>query len=350
LGHGQAVDRAWLFVLLARQQGLDVVLLGLDDKQNPSRPWLPALVKDDDLYLFDCRLGLPIPGPEGRGVATLAQVAADDALLRRLDLDTEHPYPVHAGDLEHVVAYIEASPESLSRRMALVESRLAGKHKLVLTSPAAALAERLKKLSHVGDAKLWPWPFEVVSAQLKLDTEGLQAVDKEMTVFRALPDMFKARSLYFKGQYDGDNGARRYFLSARPGDAYLKNYNLPAEMARQVKQEDIPRVEASHIVLMTQAKQDASYWLGLLVFQEQAYPAAIDFFATRTLAASPGGPWTSGAHYNLGRTYEATGDIEKAIAQYEADTASPQSIGNRLRARWLKEKGAQAKPTEAAAP
>jgi hypothetical protein len=130
----------------------------------------------------------------------------------------------------------------------------------------------------------------------------------------------------------------------------LKNYNLPAEMARQVKQEDIPRVEASHIVLMTQAKQDASYWLGLLVFQEQAYPAAIDFFATRTLAASPGGPWTSGAHYNLGRTYEATGDIEKAIAQYEADTASPQSIGNRLRARWLKEKGAQAKPTEAAAP
>jgi len=34
LGRGSALDRAWLFTLLARQQGLDVVLLAPDDAQH----------------------------------------------------------------------------------------------------------------------------------------------------------------------------------------------------------------------------------------------------------------------------------------------------------------------------
>ncbi len=113
-GRGQARDRAWVFTLLARQQGLDVVLLGFEaygDK--PARLWLPALLSGDHLYLFDCRLGLPIPGPEGKGVATLAQVVADPELLRRLDLDEAHSYPVTADDLQHVVAFVEGSPRSL---------------------------------------------------------------------------------------------------------------------------------------------------------------------------------------------------------------------------------------------
>ena len=34
LGRGMAVERAWVFMLLARQQGLDVVLLGFDDQDD----------------------------------------------------------------------------------------------------------------------------------------------------------------------------------------------------------------------------------------------------------------------------------------------------------------------------
>ncbi len=115
-GRGTAQERAWLFVLLARQQGLNVVFLGLADKKGGNvRPWLPALVANDQLYLFDTRLGLPIPGAKPGSVATLSEVAEDDSLLRKLDLDAKHPYPVKAADLKHVVAYVEAAPPALSR-------------------------------------------------------------------------------------------------------------------------------------------------------------------------------------------------------------------------------------------
>ncbi len=344
LGHGTATQRAWVFILLARQQGLDVVLLAPADRpeQAPGPlpgPWLTALESQGELYLFDCSLGLPIAGPRGQGVATLAQAGSDEQLLRRLDLDGEHRYPLAADDLKRVVAYVEAAPPSLSRRMALVESRLAGKHKLALTSPSSALAERLKKIPQVSDAKLWTWPFEVALWQSKLDTESRKAADREMLVFKVIPELFKARSLYFKGACDGDTGAKKYFLEMRPPDASINDYKLPAEYARQVKKEDLSRIEATQIVLMKQAKQDASYWLGLVMFQQRSYPAAIDFFANRTLEDTPGSPWASGARYNLARTYEASGEAAKAISLYQSDTKSPQSHGNQLRARWLNEQG-----------
>jgi hypothetical protein len=207
-GRGQARDRAWVFTLLARQQGLDVVLLGFEAyRDKPARLWLPALLSGDHLYLFDCRLGLPIAGPDGKGVATLAQVVADPGLLRHLDWDEAHPYPVTADDLGHVVAFVEGSPRSLSRRMALVESRLTGKRKIVLTSPGTALAERVKALPHVGGVSLWTWPFEIALWQSKLDDAALKAASREMYLFQALPTVVYGRS----GEVVADERGRPVF-------------------------------------------------------------------------------------------------------------------------------------------
>ncbi len=92
-GRGTAEQRAWVFALLCRQQGLDVVMLELAGAERPvgsKQPaarqprddfWLPAAGVDGQLYLFDTRLGLPIPGPGGEGVATLDQVQQDDDAL-----------------------------------------------------------------------------------------------------------------------------------------------------------------------------------------------------------------------------------------------------------------------------
>jgi tetratricopeptide (TPR) repeat protein len=342
-GRGQALERAWVFLLLARQQGLDVVLLGLADEDGKSvRPWLPALLSGEELYLFDCRLGLPIPGPQGQGVATLAQVAADEQLLRRLDWDDEHPYPVHGEDLKRVVAYVEASPANLSRRMALVESRLTGKHKMVLTSPGSALIERLKKIPQVAKAQVWPLPFDISLWESKLSDVDRQAAVRELLMFQALPALTKARALYFKGAYDGETGAKTFYLSLRPPDTYLDTYKLPPELAKQFPQESHARIEASQVLMMKHAKQDASFWLGLVALAEQDYPTAVDFFSKRTLESSPRGPWTAAARYNLARTYEAAGDVQQAVVLYESDTQTPQSHGNHLRARWLKERQAKA--------
>ncbi len=370
-GRGQAVQRAWLFILLARQQGLDVVMLAVADKDgNSSRLWLPALLSGGELYLFDCRLGLPIPGPEGRGVATLAGVVSDPTLLHKLDLDSDHPYPVQAEDLASVAAFVEASPHELSRRMALVESRLSGKKKMALTSPGSALVDRVSKVSHVARAQLWTLPFDVALWRSRLDEAGLKAANREMFVFQVLPTLLTgraneplvdrrgqpvfqpqptlltARTLDFKGEYDGENGAKSYYLKARPPDAAIENFKLPDELVKNISKEDISRIEAAQVLIMRRAKQNASYWLGLVHFSQQNYPEAIDFFAKRTLEASPKGPWSDGARYNLARSYEATGEIDKAVALYESDT-STQAHGNKLRARWLKERGSAAQSASA---
>ncbi len=84
------------------------------------------------------------------------------------------------------------------------------------------------------------------------------------------------------------------------------------------------------------AKRYASYWLGLIALQSEDYPSAINYFTRRTLAASPNGPWSCGATYNLARTYEASGQPAEAAQTYQSDTTSPARAGNLLRARWLK--------------
>ena len=113
-GEGTAMDRAWIFLLLARQQGLDAAMLGLGDPidpaGNPPHPWLMAVLIEGKLYLFDPVAGLPIPAAGGVRLdaqgqldiqpATLAEVVADPSLLRRMDVDADDTYPVVAADLE----------------------------------------------------------------------------------------------------------------------------------------------------------------------------------------------------------------------------------------------------------
>ena len=349
LSRGQAVDRAWIFLLLARQQGLDVVLLGLSDAGGkvPS-PWLPALFANGELYLFDCRLGLAIPGPDGRGVATLAQVMTDPQLLRRLDLDDEHPYSVGPENLKHVVAFIEGSPSNLSRRMALVESRLTGKHKMALVSPGSALADRLKTVPQLAEIKLWTFPFEIWLWQAKVGEAGMKAVARELLLFQVIPTLALGRALYFKGVYDGEMGANKCYLNARPPDKMIADWKLSPEAAKQFKREDHSKVEATQVLLMKQGKQSASFWLGLVAFERKDYSSAIDWFGKRTLETQPNGPWASAARYNLARTYEAVGDLDRAIVLYESDV-SAQSYGNKLRGRWLQQREVDADAAEKAA-
>ncbi len=85
---------------------------------------------------------------------------------------------------------------------------------------------------------------------------------------------------------------------------------------------------------MQEAKQCASYWLGLIAFERGNYAAAVDYLQTRTLEAAPEGLWTAGARYNLARSLEALGRTDEAIRYYKADL-SAQRQGNLLRAQRL---------------
>ena len=78
--------------------------------------WLPAVLVGKDLYLFDPVYGLPIPGPDGKGVATLAQATANQRVFEQMKVDAEHPYRYTRRQFRRVVALMETSRLYLSER------------------------------------------------------------------------------------------------------------------------------------------------------------------------------------------------------------------------------------------
>jgi tetratricopeptide (TPR) repeat protein len=334
-GRGSAADRAWIFSLLARQQGLDVVLLALPGKSATDEPklWLPALLEKGELYLFDTRLGLPIAGPAGQPVATLNQVIADDNLLRAMDADDEHLYPVKSEDLHDLVVFVEGSPLYLSHRMQLAEEKLGGNESLILSAHPQQVADQLSGKPGIAAVRLWPLPYERLRSVEQPTREYAERMVREMGPFQQTPQLWQGRVLDLLGRYESPNSASAMYQDARPSDATLSQQRGVAEKQAQPQQ----RAMATFGVDMRAiAKQDASYWLGLLAFERGNYPAAIDYLNTRVLQAAPDGPWTFGARYNLGRTYEAQGQVDAAIRAYQSDY-SPQRHGNLLRAKRLRE-------------
>ena len=172
----------------------------------------------------------------------------------------------------------------------------------------------------MGEVRLWKLPYETALSETHLNTDEIRQRMLLILPFQAGDSggLGKARLLHFKGVLSGDDGATHYYQDARPS-----NVEISAAKLTPLDQE-----------IYFRAKQNASYWLGLVSFERGKYAEAIDYFATRTLRAWPDGPWTPGANYNLGRAYEANGQSGRAIAQYRQEN-TPADDGELLRAAWL---------------
>ncbi|MEX0642406.1 MAG: hypothetical protein WD468_06880 [Pirellulales bacterium] len=346
-GHGTAEQRAWVFALLCRQQGLDVVMLGFAPKKEeaadadtsanglPMKPkfWLPALFDDGQLYLFDSRLGLEIRGPGQKGVATFAQVQQDESLIRQLDLEGS-PYPATAEQLKNVVAYVVADPFELTRRVRQVESKLTGDDRLALSVRASELAGRVKSLPGLTDVQIWDVPFRTLADQLTLGRSARHEAALAFEPFAWRPVLWKARTRHFQGRKQAADETKRQDpedLADDHRDAarlYMDKSLRPPDREIATSAEEEQRIRRT-------AKLDATYWQGLLSFDDGKYDVASNWLGRKELtdAASP---WAAGAHYNLARTLEAQGKLEDAAKLLEQD-ASPQRQGNILRAKRLRE-------------
>ena len=317
LGRGTALEQAWLFQLLARQQDLDVVLLAQADGSTDAAPrwWCAALAFDGEAYLFDPRIGLPIVGPDGRRPATLRQVAADDRLLRALDLPNVAAYPMTAAAAAKLVAWCETSSIYQAPRLARLEEQLVGHDRMTLSIDAAGLLERAGKC--VPSAEARPWPMRdlrfaatrerAVNDRLRALIRPFRIPEREM-----LPDgryiappLWKARVRHLSGKFDDPVSGRptlgRWYQEARPADEDLEKLKLNPQTW-----EGLMRM-----------KQHATYWLGLAAYEQRRYEAGIRFLELPLKDRANGG-WTVGARYNLGRCYEALQRPAEAVAAYRS--------------------------------
>jgi len=346
-GHGRAIDRAWVFVLLARQQNLNIAILNVpqrQDRPNKTQLWCTALISGGKLYLFDPAVGLPIPGPEADTVATLREVAADDRLLRQLDLEGS-PYPISAEQLKNVDLYVEGGRQFLSNRMKNIQTRLTGDQRLVITARPSEIVESLRGIPHLSRKRLWPWPY-VAERLFSGDSLSRKAVQQEMNYFErfvtgAVNPLWAGRLQQFAGYYTtqlegtaarshdapvGQQGAKPFYLRARTMMRKFPKEKLPPELKDRI---DLVYERADVI------KRDASRWLAMIGMDEQNYDLAIYYF-TKAHEVERGEKWPSYARRRdiniaLARAYEAKQQPEKAIGYYLA-VSGPAAREAQLRA------------------
>jgi tetratricopeptide (TPR) repeat protein len=372
-GHGDAYERARVFMELCRQKGIDTTLLAVASGNAPARPWAVAALIGEHLYLFDAELGLPIAGPGARGVATLGALANRPELLQQMNVGEKQAYWVKQEDLKSLQPWLSASPEELSKRMWLLDRNTSGDEHLSLYVDVDAVTARLLQSPQLKGAKvsLWRVPFEAslyvsLGLGLRLSRDQKFATQYENEVFfvrMPMSPIRQARQLQFRGTFDTsedtrarrrqrarenvadpmprDGGAVELYLMMRPegraiedlaySEFWQKFYNLNLPQDEQQRKQVLEMVTTR----IKRSRDDVSYWLGLIQYEKGDYENAITWLKqSLSDEESDDQPWKIGARYNLARSYEALGKNEEAIKLYQSDD-SPQKYGNRLRAKWL---------------
>jgi tetratricopeptide (TPR) repeat protein len=223
---------------------------------------------------------------------------------------------------------------------------------MALSCPASKLESRVRQLKEINSVSVWRAPFEAILYEMgkhqaaSTSPDTIRALQREMFVHHAGSPLMHGRNLHLQSRYETTDdlvGARKLYLSARTPDRTLEAME-DSEFFRQAMgmEQGLPENPEERELIINfrtaiarQQKQSATYWLGLTYFEAGNFPAAIEWFSERTLAAYPPSPWVPGARYNLARCYEALGQYETARKWLESDKESPQRAGNLLRAKML---------------
>jgi hypothetical protein len=305
LGQGTASDRAWFFAEILRQMRVDTVILQppsaapVNGSSPEERAWLVGVLLERDVYLFDTRLGWPVPagGEEAaatvRRPATLAEVLEDDALLRQLDVDTDHPYPLTAAELATARVGVVGNTGHWLPRLEMLQSALAGVSTVVihdgLGDPDSEnglqrrVAEVTGEILQPVDISIWPYPEQQLAGASNLEEAQSEHLSKLLSpfgapvtfrvdmvakeVFVGTPErtQLKTRLSQMTGEFDA---AIRSYITLRLGKNRLpRSFEGPEEIVREVA--EVHRIDQ-------QAAEDAFFWIGASQFELGSVEAAIE--------------------------------------------------------------------------
>ncbi len=166
-GKGDLWQKSRLFILLCRQLSIDVVMLNVSDRNDSSKmvPWSLGAVIGGKVFLFDMKMGIPIPGKDYRQVATYGQVINDPSILKQLrykvseSTDDDPDYRIIPEELKSVHVWLDASEESLSHRMQLLEPKLTGDFRVAIQFQPSRVKDLLKEKGFTS-ISLSPLPFQ----------------------------------------------------------------------------------------------------------------------------------------------------------------------------------------------
>lgn len=166
---GSSLERAAIFSAVADLLGVDSCMVAVPysaQDQPGVRYWIPGALIDGKIYLFDTRMGMPIPGPDGKGVATLAQARSQPAILSALTVKSDLPYDVNAEMLKGAEVHVAGSLSMLAPRMRYLQDLMSPSDKVNIYVDPEALLQRFQKALEAPELKgvtlhVWNHPAEL---------------------------------------------------------------------------------------------------------------------------------------------------------------------------------------------
>jgi hypothetical protein len=351
-------ERSWLLMELCRQLGIDVGLLTYTrgntvEPRFPSADpeliterllrgkaasqqtvvWICAALVDGHAYLFDARVGLPVPGPGRQSVATLEEALADPAILEQMNLPGQSPYFTSRASLlasrTKIGVLIDSSPGFFAPKMRLLQLELTGKNRTILYRDAAEERDHFATVlgPWCGEVKLWAIPMSVIT-QLFASPQFTESTMQTLVLFRPEFPLVFARIKQLRGDL---REAVEAYVSFRLIENLTQVDNKDRLIRKEIK--DALDIYATNYLALAQLERNnldqAKKMLHRLV---EMVPAG------RLIPVSPlqkCAMFGWGAHANLGRIYESQGDFRSAIEQYGQFDPTTQHHGNLLRAREL---------------
>ena len=382
IGQGTAEDRAWVFAELLRQMGIDAVILkprppaaapespsagaktgdvgksmaGLRSSRSSeqSTRWLVGALVDKQVYLFDPTLGWPIPSradktvtPAVQSAATLAEVLADDGLLRKLDVSTDRPYPLHAADLESLRVEVVTSSRYWEPRIRRLETFLSGDRSVTIYAPLGDVGKRPGQLSRAiaagtgfwkkEDVGVWDYPDRQTAA-----AHHLEAQAADLREFRWLPFQGPVTADFDKEAMKlnvsaGNHKEMKSRIAQLQGDCAgaIRNYllvqldelppalSLPAEVQAAIRAKQAQAHEGAIAVPVPKkafatnyrAAEDAKFWMGVCQLEQNMLEPAAETLDAYWRRYQEGGKWIAQAALMRGLALAKTEKYALAVQQ-----------------------------------
>jgi tetratricopeptide (TPR) repeat protein len=357
IGRGSPADRAWAMGAILKQLRWDLVLLSPPgtDFNVPDAPWLVGVPLDGELYLFDLRLGLPIPQGEsaepGQPPATLAQVLAHPEWLQTLRTGDDQPYAPSAEQLASAELLVYTEPISWSPRMWRVEQLLPGDSLCVLYDAPGPLGDAPGVFQRIAELRpewtpeqvqAWKYPGEHEAQFIRMDDRQRLWIERQIAPFLMPMELLPGR--------DGQPPT----LSQTMQQLRTRTEQLHGQRAKAVSQYVTirqlsvdPPPQQGLRPLYLEAADDAFFWSGLCKFESGDYEAAAKAFADYLKRYRRNGRSVAAARSLLADSYAALGQYPDALATIEVEESDDPYRARHavLSRRWAN----QVKPAEQAA-
>ncbi len=321
-GRAEAEDRAVAVASILKQLRIDTAIIsGVDSKDDS--PWLLGVLLQDQVYLFDTNLGLPVPRGSESGwkafesPATLAQIQEHPEWLKLLRVNDDEPYGLTADQLKKPRVQAVAFPNSWAPRIWVMEQLLPGENLCVLYDAPAKLDQlpgifdRIARLfpdQKPADIGLWQYPLQVAERLQSPDAVTLRALQAALVPF-IVPIEFDR---------DPDSGQVRRIETMRQlrirTEQLFGHRNDAVAQYITIRQLSIQRPpEPSLGVVYQRAADDAFFWSCVCKFENGEYDSAEKQLSDYIKRYRRVGQWANEARLLLAQTLELAGKTDAAL-------------------------------------